>query len=116
MANPSMDRAVGLKFPQALHAAAVQTQEDVEMLASLGAPRDRMVVTGNLASDLAPLRLNAAERRRLRSDLALPPSAPVVIFGSTHGGELDLVRICENGCRTPDSSSRLDKCMMLRHT
>ena len=92
VANPSMDRAMGLKFPQELEAAAVQTAEDVEMLASLGVPRDRIVVTGNLASDVAPLRLNGPERCRLRGELGLGTRAPVVIFGSTHEGEHELVR------------------------
>jgi len=91
VANPSMDRAMGLRFHQELGAAAVQTAEDFEMLASLGVPRDRMVVTGNLASDVGPLRLNGAERCHLRAELGLGSRAPVVIFGSTHEGEHELV-------------------------
>jgi 3-deoxy-D-manno-octulosonic-acid transferase len=65
---------------------AMQTEEDARRIIALGAPPSRVVVTGNLKSDLVPQPAAddpAAWRERLR----LGADARLWIAGSTHRGE-----------------------------
>jgi 3-deoxy-D-manno-octulosonic-acid transferase len=65
---------------------AMQTEEDARRIIALGAPPSRVVVTGNLKSDLVPEATGgdtAAWRERLR----LGAGARLWIAGSTHRGE-----------------------------
>ena len=69
---------------------AMQTEEDARRIIALGAPPARVVVTGNLKSDLVPDAGDedaAAWRERLR----LGADARLWIAGSTHRGEEALV-------------------------
>jgi 3-deoxy-D-manno-octulosonic-acid transferase len=69
---------------------AMQTEEDARRIIALGAPPARVVVTGNLKSDLVPEAAGAgadAWRERLRLD----PDARLWIAGSTHRGEEAIV-------------------------
>ena len=62
---------------------AMQSEEDARRIVALGAPADRVVVTGNLKTDLAPAP-SGIEWERL---LGLGPNDLVWIAGSTHRGE-----------------------------
>lgn len=65
---------------------AMQTEEDARRIIALGAPPSRVVVTGNLKSDLVPEPIGddtSAWRERLR----LGADARLWIAGSTHRGE-----------------------------
>lgn len=65
---------------------AMQTHEDARRIIALGAPPSRVVVTGNLKSDLGPEAIGdeaSAWRERLR----LGADARLWIAGSTHRGE-----------------------------
>jgi 3-deoxy-D-manno-octulosonic-acid transferase len=69
---------------------AMQTEEDARRIIALGAPPARVVVTGNLKTDLVPDAGGddaAAWRERLR----LGPDARLWIAGSTHRGEEAIV-------------------------
>jgi 3-deoxy-D-manno-octulosonic-acid transferase len=69
---------------------AMQTEEDARRIIALGAPPSRVVVTGNLKSDLVPAAAGdeaAAWRERLR----LAADARLWIAGSTHRGEEAIV-------------------------
>jgi len=69
---------------------AMQTEEDARRIIALGAPPSRVVVTGNLKSDLVP---GAAgdEPAIWRERLGLGADARLWIAGSTHRGEEALV-------------------------
>lgn len=68
---------------------AMQSAEDARRIIALGAPPERVVVTGNLKSDASPNEPGAAELwRRL---LGLTGTEPVWIAGSTHRGEEERV-------------------------
>ncbi len=74
----------------ALRAACMQSDEEARRLLELGAPREAVVVTGNMKfdagrADLAP----AAEA--LRRSLSIPADLPILIAGSTSPGEEALV-------------------------
>ncbi len=68
---------------------AMQSAEDARRIIALGAPPERVVVTGNLKSDAAPNEPGAEQLwRRL---MGLTGDEPVWIAGSTHRGEEELL-------------------------
>ena len=64
---------------------AMQSEEDARRIIALGAPRERVVVTGNLKSDLVPEA--SAGAAAWREQLGLGDDARLWIAGSTHRGE-----------------------------
>ncbi|MCI0567041.1 MAG: 3-deoxy-D-manno-octulosonic acid transferase [Acidobacteria bacterium] len=66
----------------------MQSEGDAGRIRALGAPADRMEVTGNLKWDLPAPEQSAASIRR---ELGLPPEAPVFVAGSTFEGEESVV-------------------------
>jgi 3-deoxy-D-manno-octulosonic-acid transferase len=66
---------------------AMQTAADAERIAALGAPRDRVHVTGNLKFDALAAAGPAADAGTLRRDLGLAMGRRVLLAGSTHAGE-----------------------------
>jgi 3-deoxy-D-manno-octulosonic-acid transferase len=68
---------------------AMQSEEDARRIVALGAPPDRVVVTGNLKSDLRPE--TGESGARWRECLGLSADAPLWIAGSTHRGEETMV-------------------------
>jgi 3-deoxy-D-manno-octulosonic-acid transferase len=65
---------------------AMQTDEDARRIIALGAPASRVVVTGNLKSDLTP-GATGDDASVWRDRLRLGPDARLWIAGSTHRGE-----------------------------
>jgi len=68
---------------------AMQSEEDARRIVALGAPAERVVVTGNLKSDLVP-RADAADTV-WRDRLGLRATDRLWIAGSTHRGEEAIV-------------------------
>jgi 3-deoxy-D-manno-octulosonic-acid transferase len=64
---------------------AAQTAEDAERFKSIGAPGDRILVTGNVKFDVSDDAAIAQAGKALRA--AYAASRPVWIAGSTHAGE-----------------------------
>lgn len=64
----------------------MREDDEAERALSLGAPRERVLVTGNTKFD-ALAAAPAKEDRELAAALGLPEGAPVLIAGSTHEGE-----------------------------
>jgi 3-deoxy-D-manno-octulosonic-acid transferase len=75
-----------------LELCLMREDEEAERILNLGAPPDRVKVTGNTKFDaLAPAQASA-EDVALRTALGLSdPSAPVFIAGSTHEGEEEVL-------------------------
>ena len=67
---------------------AMQSEEDARRIIALGAPPERVVVTGNLKADL---RADPADDAIWRERFGLSPGALLWIAGSTHPGEEALV-------------------------
>jgi 3-deoxy-D-manno-octulosonic-acid transferase len=82
LARPFLRRVLG-----DLTLCLMQTDADAERLRSLGAPADRVRVTGNLKYDLRAVPVSAAERRAWLTSLGIPEGAEVLLAGSTHRGE-----------------------------
>lgn len=64
----------------------MQSQADADRILALGAPPERVYVTGNLKYDLPTLGRGEAPER-LRAALALTPNCRLIVAGSTHRGE-----------------------------
>jgi 3-deoxy-D-manno-octulosonic-acid transferase len=69
-------------------AFCMQTSLDAERIRHLGAPAERVTVTGNVKFDMKTVELDNA---RLRDDFCIPADCPVWIAGSTHEGEEEVV-------------------------
>ncbi|MBI3735005.1 3-deoxy-D-manno-octulosonic acid transferase [Candidatus Sumerlaeota bacterium] len=69
----------------------VQTAEDARRFEALGIPPERIRVTGNCKFDLAIPRLSLEERAALRAELVIAAGSPVVVAGSTHEGEEEMI-------------------------
>jgi 3-deoxy-D-manno-octulosonic-acid transferase len=66
----------------------MQSREDAERIRLLGAPAERIQVTGNIKWDFSGPELPAGELRR---EFGLPEGVPVLIAGSTSEGEEEVV-------------------------
>ncbi len=68
-----------------------QSQVDAERYISLGAPADRVKVTGNTKFDERFPEVSEAEAQFMRTEFGFAPDAPVLVAGSTHPGEEEQV-------------------------
>jgi len=82
----------------------MQSAEDAHRIVRLGAPTDRVRVTGNLKFDLPPAR---ADRDGIRRKLGMPGSEPLFVAGSTAAGEDEPVLRAFTALRERDRTARL---------
>jgi len=86
----------------------MQTAQDAERILLLGAPADRVRVVGNLKYDLATLDA-APDPAGARARLTLSPDRRLIVGGSTHRGEEELLLEAFLAL----SDSRKDLCLLL---
>lgn len=72
-------------------AACVQSEEDKRKFEALLCRPDAILVTGNCKFDATGSPLSPEERHQILSSLKLNPRDPVVVIGSTHPGEEEIV-------------------------
>lgn len=89
--NPAMRRALAFEFYRELDAIFVQGEADYQAFRKLGVPKERLAITGDISADLDHLRLDEAERDRWRNQLGIKASDRVMMVGSTHPGEIDIL-------------------------
>ncbi len=82
-------RAIGNPL-RAIDLFLMRSDEEAERALALGAAPDRVWVTGNTKFDALVLDRPAGDEA-LRDQMGLDPSAPVLIAGSTHEGEEELI-------------------------
>jgi 3-deoxy-D-manno-octulosonic-acid transferase len=72
---------------------SVQTEDDAERLRRLGAPADRVRVTGNLKFDeaLHSVLSSPSLPEAIRESLGFPPQSPLWVAGSVHPGEEEVI-------------------------
>ncbi len=85
----------------------MQTELDAERIRRLGAPPERIRVTGNLKFDMAVPAIDSEELAAFRSLLGIAPQVPVLVAGSTHQGEEELLLQAFETCRTVHPDLRL---------
>jgi 3-deoxy-D-manno-octulosonic-acid transferase len=69
----------------------MQSQEDATRIISLGASPDKVRVSGNVKFDQAMVSVTLGEEAILRNNLGLKRDEPVLLAGSTHPGEEEIV-------------------------
>ncbi len=87
-------RRVTRFWPQILDGVrvfAVQSEAHAQRFQSLGLAAERIAVCGNLKFDNAALRQREPLRSEQRARLGIPDSALVVVAGSTHAGEEEIL-------------------------
>ncbi len=70
---------------------ALQSAGDAARLLSLGAPVNKVIATGNLKYDQAITQLEGVDPKRVREDFRLGEEEEVLVAGSTHPGEEEIV-------------------------
>jgi len=75
----------------ALDLLLMREDDEAERALSLGAPLDRVWVTGNTKFDGLAVPGPSPEDEGLRAALGVPPDAPVLMGGSTHEGEEEIL-------------------------
>lgn len=69
----------------------MQSPADAERIKAIGAPHERVSVCGNIKFDLIQPDVSEDEKQELRSLFNLMPDQPLLIAGSTHRGEEQLM-------------------------
>jgi 3-deoxy-D-manno-octulosonic-acid transferase len=83
----------------------MQSDEDARRILAVGAPPERVFVTGNLKHEPPPDGTGSADEWRRR--LGLSGTAPLWIAGSTHRGEEEIVLVAHTSLRERESGARL---------
>jgi len=86
---------------------AMQSSIDADYIMRLGAPRELVTVTGNTKFDQAYTSVSAEERAALIEELGLSGASKIMIAGSTHRGEEELVLTAFKAVREKDPGVRL---------
>ncbi len=68
-----------------------RTEEDRERAISLGVPPERAIVTGNLKFDIEEVKLKDTDAKTMREELGIGEEDPVIVAGSTHAGEEEIL-------------------------
>jgi 3-deoxy-D-manno-octulosonic-acid transferase len=69
----------------------MQTETDCERITAIGAPPGRTLKTGNLKYDIPFRQVGQDEKRRLKGQYSIPDGLLVLMAGSTHAGEEQIV-------------------------
>ena len=86
---------------------AMQSSIDADYIMRLGAPRELVTVTGNTKFDQAYTSVSPAERAELIRELGLSGASHIMIAGSTHRGEEELVLAAFRAVREQEPGVRL---------
>lgn len=69
----------------------VQTDEDQHRLEAIGVPAPKVRVAGNLKAEIRLPAFSPADREALRRELGIPEGRKIIVAGSTHRGEEEIV-------------------------
>lgn len=86
---------------------AMQSRIDADYIMRLGAPRELVTVTGNTKFDQAYTSVSPDERAELIRELGLSGASHIMIAGSTHRGEEELVLTAFRAVREQEPNVRL---------
>ena len=70
---------------------AMQSDDDAARLARLGLENQKTAGCGNLKFDHEPVRVSDKERKTLYNATGFPPEARIIVAGSTHPGEEEII-------------------------
>jgi 3-deoxy-D-manno-octulosonic-acid transferase len=84
-------RSLLRRFLEAVDVFGMQTDLDAQRIRELGAPPDRIVVAGNMKFDCGISPDDGGRGRQVAASLGLRPGRQVIVAGSTHRGEEEIV-------------------------
>lgn len=76
---------------QSVRLVCAQSEQDAERYRALGAEPSRVHVMGNTKFDERFPEVSGAEAAHLKLEFGFPPEAPVLVAGSTHQGEDEII-------------------------
>jgi 3-deoxy-D-manno-octulosonic-acid transferase len=76
---------------ESFSAFCMQTEQDAERIRQMGAPAERVSISGNLKFDMQSTILDPASAASMRRQLLLPAGVAVWVAGSTHAGEEEII-------------------------
>ncbi|MDY6987982.1 MAG: 3-deoxy-D-manno-octulosonic acid transferase [Thermodesulfobacteriota bacterium] len=71
-----------------------QTDTDAKRFVAIGAPPEKIHITGNMKFDQGPVFASPEEIHQLRASMGITPGAKVLVAGSTHEGEEAVLLRC----------------------
>lgn len=74
-----------------MQAFCARTPEDMERAVNAGVKKDSAFLTGNIKFDIRPPEVNASSLDALKKALGLKPGDRVIVAGSTHRGEEEII-------------------------
>lgn len=69
----------------------VQTESDRTRLLAIGLPPERVEIAGNLKADIRLPEVSVRERNDLREEIGIRPEKRLIVAGSTHKGEEEIL-------------------------
>jgi 3-deoxy-D-manno-octulosonic-acid transferase len=90
-----------------------RSDEDARRFADAGVPPERVIPTGSLKYDALPTEVDPSEQKRLRNLFGIEPAHPVLVAGSTHPGEDEL--LCKTWSKLRDTRPQLRLILVPRH-
>lgn len=72
----------------------MQSADDAQRIIAIGAPPERVLVSGNLKYDIPTRTISPEERKELRQHYAIPLELTVITAASTHAGEEEPIIRC----------------------
>lgn len=85
-----------------IDAFSMRTEEDAARIIHLGAPQERVQVTGNLKFDQKDDERTEGEIAELKKSMGLGPEHRLMVAGSTHPGEEEIVLEVYKNVKTPN--------------
>ncbi len=70
---------------------SMQVEIDAQNMIDLGVSAEKVIHCGNLKYDTEPLRTGPISKKTTRKDFRLPPTGPILVAGSTHKGEEEII-------------------------
>lgn len=91
MKRYSLIRPFTEKMLQQIRRFCMQSSFDAKHIIAMGAPTDRILVTGNTKYDQTYATVSEEERRALKKEFHFDGAGPILVAGSTHGGEEEIL-------------------------
>ncbi|MBI5375235.1 MAG: 3-deoxy-D-manno-octulosonic acid transferase [Candidatus Schekmanbacteria bacterium] len=83
--------AIIKRILQDISVFSMQSESDAKRIKEIGAPADRVVVTGNLKFDQAVISARKVDSISVSQTFRIPPEKFKLVFASTHKGEHDIL-------------------------
>lgn len=91
MRRYSLIRPFTTKMLRQIRRFCMQSSFDADHIIAMGAEPDRVIVTGNTKYDQTYATVSPEEREALKKEFRFDGAGPVIVAGSTHGGEEEIL-------------------------